>query len=154
MTTRYIQGKLKNKPSLTKEIRTVLEQNFVEKLEILGINTNIHGIPSDPLNRGLRTVDWEDPLEMETATNFSILAWKIPWTEEPRGLQSMRSQRVGHDLMNKQQQQQYHLSLIVNPRWKDVKHRNFLCLHIPISPNYSVEVDINHIVLLHHNFLL
>lgn len=69
-------------------------------------------------------------------------------------LQSMRSQRVGHDLMNKQQQQQYHLSLIVNPRSKDVKHRNFLCLHIPISPNYSVEVDINPIVLLHHNFLL
>ena len=57
MTTRYIQGKLKNKPSLTKEIRTVLEQNFVEKLEILGINTNIHGIPSDRLNRVLRTVD-------------------------------------------------------------------------------------------------
>ena len=40
---------------------------------------------------------WEDPLEKEMATNSSILAWKISWTEEPGGLQSMGSQRVGHD---------------------------------------------------------
>ena len=39
---------------------------------------------------------WEDPLEKEMATNSSILAWRIPWTEEPGGLQSMRLQRVGH----------------------------------------------------------
>ena len=39
----------------------------------------------------------EDPLEKEMATNFSILAWRIPWTEEPGGLPSMESQRVGHD---------------------------------------------------------
>ena len=39
----------------------------------------------------------EDLLEKEMATNSSILAWKIPWTEEPGGLQSMGSQRVGHD---------------------------------------------------------
>ena len=39
----------------------------------------------------------EDPLEKETATNSSILAWKIPWTEEPCRLQSMGSQRVGHN---------------------------------------------------------
>ena len=36
-------------------------------------------------------------LEKEMATHSSLLAWKIPWTEEPRGLQSMGSQRVGHD---------------------------------------------------------
>ena len=40
---------------------------------------------------------WEGPLEMEMATHSSILAWKIPWTEEPGRLQSMGSQRVGHD---------------------------------------------------------
>ena len=40
---------------------------------------------------------WEDPLEKGTATHSSILAWRIPWTEEPGGLQSMGSQRVGHD---------------------------------------------------------
>ena len=39
----------------------------------------------------------EDPLEKETATHSSILAWRIPWTEEPGGLQSMGSQRVEHD---------------------------------------------------------
>ena len=40
---------------------------------------------------------WEDPLEKGMATQPSIPAWKIPWTEEPGGLQPMRSQRVGHD---------------------------------------------------------
>ena len=39
----------------------------------------------------------EDPLEKELATHSSILAWRIPWMEEPGGLQSMGSQRVGHD---------------------------------------------------------
>ena len=39
----------------------------------------------------------EDPLEMELATHSCILAWEIPWTEGPGGLQSMRLQRVGHD---------------------------------------------------------
>ena len=39
----------------------------------------------------------EDPLEKEMATHFSIHAWRIPWTEEPGGLQSMGSKRVGHD---------------------------------------------------------
>ena len=44
-----------------------------------------------------KSLSWEDPLEKELATHSSILAWKIPWTEEPGGLQSMGSQRVGHD---------------------------------------------------------
>ena len=39
----------------------------------------------------------EDPLEKEMATHSSTLAWRIPWTEEPGGLQSMGLQRVGHD---------------------------------------------------------
>ena len=46
----------------------------------------------------------EDPLEEGTATHSSIPAWEIPWTEEPGGLQSMGSQRVGHDLVTKQKQ--------------------------------------------------
>ena len=45
----------------------------------------------------VRSLDWEDPLEKEMATHSSPLAWKIPWTEEPGRLQSMGSQRVGHD---------------------------------------------------------
>ena len=45
----------------------------------------------------VRSLGWEDPLEKEMATHSSTLAWKIPWTEEPGRLQSMGSQRVGHD---------------------------------------------------------
>ena len=67
----------------------------------------------------VQSLGWEDPLEKEMATYSSILAWKITWTEEsgglqfitwkiswteePGGLQSMGSQRVGHDLVTKQQ---------------------------------------------------
>ena len=47
----------------------------------------------------------EGPLEKEMAPHSRILAWEIPWTEEPCGLQSMGLQRVGHDLATKQQQQ-------------------------------------------------
>ena len=59
---------------------------------------------------GLRQETWvqslvqEDPLEEEMATHSSTLAWKTPWTEEPGGLQSIRLQRVRHDLVNEQQQ--------------------------------------------------
>ena len=45
----------------------------------------------------VRSLGWEDPLEQEMAIRSSTIAWKIPWTEEPGGLQSMGSQRVGHD---------------------------------------------------------
>ena len=45
----------------------------------------------------VRSLGWEDPLEKGIATHSSIHAWKIPWTKEPGGLQSMGSQRVGHD---------------------------------------------------------
>ena len=45
----------------------------------------------------VRSLSWEDFLEKEMATHTSILAWEIPWTEEPGGLQSMGSQRVRHD---------------------------------------------------------
>ena len=45
----------------------------------------------------VRSLGWEDPLEKEMATHSGTLAWKIPWTEEPGGLQSMESQRVRHD---------------------------------------------------------
>jgi len=44
----------------------------------------------------LQFLSWEDPLEQKMATHSSILAWKIPWTEEPSGLQSMGLQRVRH----------------------------------------------------------
>jgi len=45
----------------------------------------------------VRSLDWEDPLEKGMATHSSIVAWRIPWAEEPGGLQSMGLQRVEHD---------------------------------------------------------
>ena len=48
----------------------------------------------------------EDPLEKKMVTHFSILAREIPWTEEPGGLQPMGLQRVQHNLVTKQQQQE------------------------------------------------
>ena len=45
----------------------------------------------------VQSMGWENLLEKEMATHSGILAWKIPWTEEPGRLQSMGSQRVGHD---------------------------------------------------------
>ena len=47
----------------------------------------------------VRSLGWEDPLEKGLATHSSVFAWRIPWTEEPGGLQSMGSQRVRHDCM-------------------------------------------------------
>ena len=45
----------------------------------------------------VQSLGWEDPLEKGMATHSTILAWRIRWTEEPGGLQSMGLQRVGHD---------------------------------------------------------
>ena len=45
----------------------------------------------------VRPLGWEDPLEKEMATHSSVLAWRIPWMEEPSRLQSTGSPRVGHD---------------------------------------------------------
>ena len=52
----------------------------------------------------VRSLGWKDPLEKEMATHCSILAWKIPWTEEPGRLQFMGLQRVEHDITAKQRQ--------------------------------------------------
>ena len=49
----------------------------------------------------VQSLAWEDLLEKGMAAHSSILAWRIPWTEEPGGLQSMGSQRVGHSLVTK-----------------------------------------------------
>ena len=44
----------------------------------------------------VQSLSWEDPLEKRMATHSNVLAWRIPWTEEPGGLQSMGLQRVRH----------------------------------------------------------
>ena len=45
----------------------------------------------------VHSMGWEDPLEEGMASHFSILAWRIPWTEKSNGLQRVGSQRVGHN---------------------------------------------------------
>ena len=57
--------------------------------------------PSAKQETQVRSLGGEDPLEKEMATHSSIPAWKIPWTEEHGGLQSMGSQKAGHDLAAK-----------------------------------------------------
>ena len=65
---------------------------------INNLSANPRELRDEVLIPGLeRPSGWEDPLAKEMATHSSILAWRVPWTEEPGGLQSMGSQRVGHD---------------------------------------------------------
>ena len=52
------------------------------------------------------SLGWEDSLEKKMATHSSILAWRIPWTEEPGRLQSMGLQRVRHDLLTKERERE------------------------------------------------
>ena len=56
----------------------------------------VKNLPAVQENR-VRSLGQEDPLKKEMATHSCILAWIIPWTEEPGGLQSRGSQRIGHD---------------------------------------------------------
>ena len=69
----------------------------------------------------VRSLGWEDPLEKEMATHSSILAWKIPWTEEPGGLQSMGSQRVGHNQVTSTNTMDHGNSEIENARFASSK---------------------------------
>ena len=65
----------------------------------LGISLVAQTVKNSPAKREtwVQPSGWEDPLEKGTATHSSILAWRIPWTEEPGRLQSMGLQRVRHD---------------------------------------------------------
>ena len=65
----------------------------------LGDSLLAQTVNSLPTMREIRgqSLGLEDPLENEMATHFGILPWRIPWIEEPGGLQSMGSQRVGHN---------------------------------------------------------
>ena len=58
-------------------------------------------IPGSRRSAGAQSLGWQDSLEQGMATHSSILAWRIPSTEEPSSLQSMGSQRVGHDQVTK-----------------------------------------------------
>ena len=57
---------------------------------------NLPALQETPETR-IQSLGWEDPLEEGLVTHSSILSWRIPWTEDPGGLQSIVSQRVRHD---------------------------------------------------------
>ena len=92
-------------------------------LIIVLILKSLWGFPGNSVVKNLpamqetwvRSLDQEDTREKEAATHSSILAWEIPWTEEPGGLQFMGLQRVRRDLATKQQQQ--HTSVIFVERF-------------------------------------
>ena len=76
----------------------------------------------------------EDPLEKEMATHSSVLAWKIPWTEEPGGLHSMGSQKVRHDWATNTHTDMhtymciwylYHILQVFVPKW--LRDREYAC---------------------------
>ena len=70
----------------------------------------------------VQSLGWEDPLEKEMATDSSILAWEIPRTEEPGGLQSMGSQRVRHDWTHTHAQAQNY-KFMLHKMWTQVASR-------------------------------
>ena len=72
-------------------------QEYTEKLYIVQLVKNLPAMQETWVG----FLGWEELLEEEMATHSSILAWRIPWTEEPGRLQSLGSTRVGHDLATK-----------------------------------------------------
>jgi len=73
--------------------------SLIRALYILGASMVVQTVKHLPAMQEtwVQSLGQEDPLEKEMATHSSTLAWKIPWMEEPGGLQSMGSQRVGHN---------------------------------------------------------
>ena len=95
------------------------------------------------------------------ATHSSILAWEIPWTEEPGELQSMGSQRVGHDLANKQQQQQFssvtQASLTLVTPWTAACQASWSITNswsLPKLMSIESVIPSNHLILCHPLLLL
>ena len=81
----------------------------------------------------LWSLGWEDPLEKPMATHSNILAWKIPWTEKPGGLQSIGLQIVRHDLATKQQQSYIRVCVCLHA-CSVVKSRLTLCYSMDYCP--------------------
>ena len=77
----------------------VSEVHILSKFIKLGASLEPQMVKNLPAGQEtqVRSLGQEDPLEKGMATHSSVLAWRIPWTEEPSGLQSMGSQRVRHD---------------------------------------------------------
>ena len=74
----------------------------------------------------VQSLGWEDLLEKEMATHSSTLAWKIPGTEKPGGLQSVGSQRVGHDWVTEHTQLLYNAMLVSAVQQRELTHHLLL----------------------------
>ena len=97
----------------------------------------------------VRSLGWEDPLEKERTTYSSILAWRILRTGEPGGLQSMRSQRVGHDwVMTNTFYLLFHLTECFQGSSLLQQVSEFHCF---LRPN-NIRVRIYHILFIHSSF--
>ena len=84
-------------PSQLKEVELFLFTNLLSSFGASLVAQTVKCLPA-MRETWVRSLGREDPLEKEMATHHcSILAWRIPWTEEPGGLQSVGSQRVGYD---------------------------------------------------------
>ena len=92
------------------------------------------------------SLGWENPLEKEMATHSSILAWEIPWTEELGGLQSMGSQRVGHNLANNSFKETPESSLLLCTMWgymnKEVSPHQTWNLGLPASRTVRNKISV------------
>ena len=86
-----LSDKLKGASRLEKQLREMTAHQVASLLA-----QRVNHLPA-MWETGVRSLGQEDPLEKEMATHTSILAWRIPWTEEPGGLQSTGSQRIRHD---------------------------------------------------------
>ena len=78
----------------------ILSTVFLDTETLIGSGGSVVKNPpamQETLEMWVQSLGQKDPLEKEMATHSSILAWRIPWTEKPGGLQCMRLQRVGHN---------------------------------------------------------
>ena len=78
-------------------LSSVIRMGLIQSAEVASLVAQTLKNPPAVWENWVRSLGGEDPLEKGTATPCSILAWRIPWTEEPGRLQSMGPQRVGHD---------------------------------------------------------
>ena len=92
----------------------------------------------------VRFLSQEDALENERETHASILAWKIPWTEEPGGLSPRGCERVRHSLATEQQQQGVHLTIPLFPRYLVFF---FLCSSVTALSRYLLVYHFDFLVL-------
>ena len=82
-----------------KEVEKEIKHKYLAAFIMVQVSLVAQMVKSVPAMQEtwVQSLGWEDPLEEEMAIHSSILVWKIPWMEEPGRLQSMGSQRVGHN---------------------------------------------------------